>query len=409
MNIAVIVPEFPALSQTFVLNQITGLIDQGHRIEIFADRKKDEKHHPDVTKYDLLTRTTYLSKSPSGRVRKIRKGVMLTLKHIWKYPKTIFKSLNIVEFGKEAANFTVLTNIASFLGKGPFDVIFCHFGPSGIKGLHCLRTGAATGKLVTVFHGYDLTAYPKKHGMHVYDVLFKYCDLCLPISDHWKNRLIDMKCDPSKVMVHRMGVDLNRFCGVERMRRKGEKIKILSVARLVEKKGLEFGIMAVSRVMQHFDNIEYMIAGDGLLRPQLERMIHQLKLEDTVQLLGWQNQDEVSDLMKQADILLTPSITGESGDQEGIPVVLMEALAMEVPVVSTFHSGIPELIIDGKTGLLAPERDDVILAKKLMLLIRNTSLADDIRCNGKDFVKKHHSIDTLNRTLSNLFSQLISG
>jgi colanic acid/amylovoran biosynthesis glycosyltransferase len=409
MKIAFIVPEFPSLSQTFVLSQIVGLLDRGHDVEIFAGNAGDEgKLHPDVMKYSLLGQTTYLPEIPNGRLERTVKGLMYALGSFTKHPRSVLRALNVFRFGRLAASFTLVWRIIPFLGRGPFDVIHCHFGPCGMIGIQCILTGALRGRVVTTFHGFDLTSFLRRNGNRIYEDLFEHCDVCMPISNHWRAKLIEMGCDPKKIVVHHMGVNTKGFQGFRTESRKGENVRVLSVARLVDKKGIQFGIEALSKVVEDYPNVEYLIAGDGPLRPQLEQSVKDLGLDGKVRFLGWMNQEEVTGLMMNSEILVAPSITGPDGDQEGIPVVLMEALAMGLPVVSTHHSGIPELIIDGATGLLAPERDSNALADKIMQLIRSDRLVSELRSNGRAYVQENFDIEKLNSGLEGIYRQLLS-
>jgi colanic acid/amylovoran biosynthesis glycosyltransferase len=409
MHIAFIVPEFPSLSQTFVLNQITGLLDRGHDVEIFsATAGNDEKYHRDVIKYDLLDRTMYFPKIPTDSVKRRLIGLQHAFRLLPRYPMIVLKGLNLIRFGRLATSFTIMFRVVPFLGKRDFDIIHCHFGPMGNIAVQCHRAGALNGKIVTTLHGYDMTSYPRKYGMNVYEKLFEVGDVFLPISHHWKTKLIDMGCTAEKVMVHRMGVDIQQFHFRKSVRPIKGTIKILSVARLVDKKGIKYSIEAIAKVLKSHDDIEYSIAGDGPLKLELEHMIRRFKLERHVRLLGWRTQTQVNTLMKQSDILLAPSVTSEDGDQEGIPVVLMEALAMGLPVISTYHSGIPELIIDGQTGLLVQERDSSALAAKLNELIGNDALANTLRDNGEKHVKENFDVNKLNLTLEKIYDQLLS-
>ena len=113
------------------------------------------------------------------------------------------------------------------------------------------------------------------------------------------------------------------------------------------------------------------------------------------------------ELMKGADILLAPSVTGRDGDQEGIPVVLMEALAQRLPVISTFHSGIPELIRDGDSGLLVPERDVDALAEKIEYLMTHAELWSEMGEAGRGYVERHYDINELNNQLVRLYQGLL--
>jgi colanic acid/amylovoran biosynthesis glycosyltransferase len=408
MKIAFIVSEFPSLSQTFVLNQITGLLDLGHDIEIFALKPGDlRKVHDDVMRYGLLKRTSFLPRVPVGRWELALKGLREALVHFPGHPGAILRALDLRRFRKLGTSFKVILRCMAFFDRGPFDIVHCHFGPCGNVGLQGLLIGALRGRLVTTFHGFDLTSYVKKNGKGIYDALFEHGDLCLPISQHWLNRLTEMGCSRKKVLVHHMGVDTRQFPVKKENPRQAGRTRILSVARLVEKKGIRYGIEAMSRMVGQHGNVEYSIVGDGPSRLQLEQLVRDLKLERQVRFLGWMNHQEVTELMTQSDILLAPSVTAEDGDQEGIPVVLMEALAMGLPVVSTHHSGIPELVVDGITGLLAPERDSQALADRISELITIDGLVDELRKNGREFVEENFDIGKLNRDLEAILQKLL--
>jgi colanic acid/amylovoran biosynthesis glycosyltransferase len=155
--------------------------------------------------------------------------------------------------------------------------------------------------------------------------------------------------------------------------------------------------------------IEYQIAGDGPLRNDLENLIDDLNVNDHVRLLGWKRQEEIVELMKGASILLAPSVTGKDGDQEGIPVTLMESLAQGLPVLSTQHSGIPELVQDGKSGFLVPERDVDALAERLEYLVKHPELWPAMGRAGRDYVERHYDISKLNDQLAQLYQQLLDG
>jgi colanic acid/amylovoran biosynthesis glycosyltransferase len=408
MKIAFIVSEFPSLSQTFVLNQVTGLLDLGHDIEIFALKPGDlRKVHDDVIGYGLLKRTTFLPRVPVGRWELALKGLREAIWHFPGHPGVILRALDLRKFRKLRTSFKVILRCIAFLGRGSFDVVHCHFGPCGNVGLQCHLTGAVRGKMVTAFHGFDLTSYVRKNGKGVYDALFAFGDLCMPISHHWQKKLVEMGCSREKVIVHHMGVDTKQFQFRKDNGPKRDRTRVLSVARLVEKKGIRYGIEAVSKIVEQHGGIEYAIVGDGPLKSELEQLARDLKMDKEVRFLGWMNQEGVTELMAQSDILLAPSVTAEDGDQEGIPVVLMEALAMGLPVVSTEHSAIPELIVDRKTGLLAPERDSQALADRIIELMTKDSLVTELKKNGREFVEENFDIGKLNSDLERIFHGLL--
>ncbi len=350
MKIAFIVSEFPSVSQTFVLNQITGLIDRGNEVEIFAKKAGDNRPiHEDVISYGLLDHTFYFKKTPSNRLGRFVKGLKIIILGIFIKPSVIFRSLYFFfKYGRRAVNFDLLFQFFPFLNKGPYDIIHCHFGPNGIIGSRLKSIGIFKGKLITSFHAYDLTSYIQKKNERIYRILFEVGDLFQPVSDYWTKELINLGCKERKICVHRMGVNIEKFSFSASKYNNFQEIRLISVGRLVEKKGIEYGIMAFAKILEKYPNIEYFIIGDGPLKNHLRDVIEKLNIQKNITIFGWMNQSEVIETMNKCSILLAPSITDKNGEKEGIPVVLMEAMAKGLSVISTYHSGIPELVINEK-------------------------------------------------------------
>lgn len=410
MNIACIVNNFPVLSQTFILNQITGLIENGHEVDIYAAPSNELKIHSDIKKFNLIQHTYYFSIPSKNHVVTLLRSLRLTLVNSWKYPILINWLFNGINYTKQLSlpAWLIPYIVLPFLSTKQYDIIYCHFGPNGLKGALLKKLGLTKGKVVTTFHGYDITKYVEKSNHNPYQHLFEVGDLFLPISEHWKKKLIDLGCDEKKIIVHRMGVDCQKFSFTPRYPSSDGKVRIVSVARLVEKKGIEYGIRAIAKLAKANQSIEYNVIGDGPLRSDLQELIKQLNVENTVKLLGWKEQDEVVEILNKSHVLLAPSITSQDGDQEGIPVVLMEAMAMGMPVVSTQHSGIPELVQDKVTGFLAPERDIDNLANKLSYLIEHPELWLEMGKAGRKHIEEYYNIHKLNQQLVNIYQQLLN-
>jgi len=405
MKIAFIVGSFPKLSETFILNQITDLLDLGHDVEIFASHHSNEKEmHPDVEKYQLMERVHYFN-IPESKVKRIFKAIYLILVDFYKYPVKILKSLNIFRYGKESLSLRLLYIVVSFLGKD-FNIIHCHFGPNGVLGVLLRDIGAVNGKVVTTFHGYDMSGYIVKKGTNIYNFLFEKGDAFLPISEYWKKKLIELGCEEDKIIVHRMGIDLDKFSLKLSKENKSGIVKLITVARLVKKKGIEYGVRAVAKIIKKYPNIKYSIVGEGPLRNMLEDLIIELRAKGKINLLRSKKQDEIIKLMQNSDILLAPSVTTEEGDQEGIPVVLMEAQATGLPVISTYHTGIPEVVLDGKSGFLVPERDVDALAEKLEYLIEHPEIWPDMGRTERKFIEERYDINKLNKRLVEIYRAL---
>ncbi len=409
MKIAFIVNNFPVLSQTFILNQITGLIDNGIEVDIYASPSQESQVHSDVIKYNLLNKTNYFNVPQNNVIQRIN-SIGLTLANAYKHPILMKWLLDGFESANEAGlPRTLLPYVAlPFLEKQQYDIIHCHFGPNGLKGTLLKKLGLFKGKLVTAFHGYDITKYiQRSNSDNPYKKLFDTGDLFLPISERWKHQLIELGCDENKISVHRMGVDCTKFSFTPRYLSDDGQIRIVTIARFVEKKGVEYGIRAVAELVKNNHNIEYNIIGDGVLKNNLEQLIKDNGIESQVKLLGWKQQHEIVEILNKSHILLAPSVTSKDGDQEGIPVVLMEAMAMGLPVVSTQHSGIPELIENGVSGFLVPERDVSTLAKKLSYLTQNPKLWLEMGKAGRRYIEQNYNIEKLNYQLIDLYQELL--
>lgn len=407
MKIAFVVLIFPTVSETFILNQITGLIDLGHEVDIYAGRPGDiSKIHPDVEKYHLLERT-YYTRQPPNYIWRFIKAIIWFLANL-KHSKFLLESLNFFKYGKQAISLELFYGTLMFLKhKQNYDIIHCHFGPVGLQLVKLRQIGVIQGKILTTFHGYDITRYLKEEGEQVYNWLFNFGELLLPISELWKKRLIEIGCTDKKLVVHRMGIDCQKFAFAKRELRPNGQVNLVSVARLVEKKGVEYSIRAVAKLVNSNLNVKYTIVGDGPLKEELQSLIQKLGISHIVELLGSQDQEKVIEIIKDSDIFLAPSVISKSGDQEGIPVASMETMAMGLPVVSTYHSGIPELVKDGVSGFLVPERDVDLLSEKLTYLVKHPEIWSSMGAAGRAFVEDNHNIDKLNKRLVDIYQKLL--
>lgn len=185
------------------------------------------------------------------------------------------------------------------------------------------------------------------------------------------------------------GIDAEKFSSVSRQPEVG---RIVCVCRLSPKKGLDIAIRACAKLRDNNVKFLFEIAGDGPQRRALEELIERLNLSDKVKLLGARPNDQLTELFSRASVFLMPCIKTPDGDMDGIPVAMMEAMACEVPVVSTAISGIPELVEDGITGQLAPENDADALAQILQGLLEDMDKIEQFGKAARERVLKDFSI-----------------
>jgi colanic acid/amylovoran biosynthesis glycosyltransferase len=404
MNIAFIIEEFPALSETFILNQITGLLDLGHRVDIFAKTNPgEEKVHQDVKKYDLMDKTHYLLQVPQNMIIRFLKALLLIIKNLHRNPCLIIKALNFLKRGKDSLFLRNLYYVIPFLDND-YDIIQCHFGPNGNIGARLKQIGLK-GKLVTMFHGYDIRLGLEK-GKDFYSQLFEFGNTFLSISDYNHRNLICLGADPKKIVFHPVGIDTDKypFKWNQAKTEDSKDITIITVARLCEDKGLQYGIRAIKKLQDQKPelHLKYNIIGAGPLENRLNSLVRELNLNTVVHFLGPMEEEGVRRNMQSAHIYLLPSVA------EALPVVLMEALSTGLPVVATTVGSISQLIMNGKTGFLVPPRDIDALSDRLIYLIEHPELWPQMGQRGSEFIKKNYDIKILNKRLTQIYSQLLS-
>jgi colanic acid/amylovoran biosynthesis glycosyltransferase len=392
MRIAFLAGAFPKLSETFVLEQIVKLLALGHDVRIFAFEAPDEPvRHAAIAEHRLLERTTYLTRA--------RGGVLSSLSTVLGAPELGFSALR----DRDA-----LARLEAHGKQGDFDVIYCHFGHVAERARRLRSVGLFTGPLLAVFHALDVTVLAE--GPRPYAKLFEEAERLLPISAHWQQRLIELGAPPEKVEVRHMGVDCAALEYLPRSLANGQAVRVISVGRLVEKKGFEYAIRAFARAEQALGQpLAYDLVGDGPLRTELEALARTEGVTGRVTFHGSKRSDEVVALLANAQILMAPSVTAANGDKEGIPVVLMEAMAQGLPVLSTLHSGIPELVRNGENGVLVPERDADALASALVELIRTPESWPLRLRNARQTVEAEFDSARLTLGLERLFTEMQRG
>ncbi|WHQ76681.1 glycosyltransferase [Pantoea sp. Lij88] len=368
MKLTFFTMRFPVASETFVLNQVTHFIDAGYEVEIISVFPGDlVNRHAAFDEYGLAAKTHYLlPEEKISIVDKLNQRIRLVLPKVTR--PSLLRSLNVRRYGAQSSKLLLPSIVANAKQTFTADVFLVHFGYAGALANKLRELGVLKGKQATVFHGADIS---RRHILEEHKLdyvnLFRQSELMLPISHLWENRLIEMGCPPEKIHVTRMGIEPEKFNFQPRQAFQ-TPLRIVSVARLTEKKGLDVAVKASAILKQRGGQFQYTIIGNGDQDEMMRDFIAREGMEDCVSMPGFKPQEEIRRALSEADIFLLPSKTAADGDMEGIPVALMEAMAVGLPVVSTFHSGIPELIENNVSGWLVEEDDPEALAETLLKL-----------------------------------------
>ena len=414
MKIAFLVWRFPVLSEPFILNQITGLIDRGHEVDIYAcsvDRDgsvNNSQVHPIVKQYHLLERTYYAPRRPKNQWLRLLKAYGLLWRNFAENPFKCLQLFNSSEYGNQAKSLKLFYRAIPFLSKGKYDIIHCQFGTLGPVALMLRQAGIIQGKIVTTFRGIDISRHVREQGIHVYDRLFAEGDFFLANCEFFQNRALALGCSPQKILVHGSGIDCHKFTYKPRFFPEDGRVKIATIGRLVEKKGIEYAIRAIAKIAKIHPNIEFNIMGDGPLKEHFQQLITELKLTNIVKLLGWKEQPEIIEILNNSHIFIAPSVTASDGNQDAPVNTLKEAMAMGLPVISTFHGGIPELVEDGVSGFLVPERDSDVIADKLNYLISHPQVWQSMGTAGRIRVEEKYDMNKLNDELVAIYEKLLN-
>lgn len=401
MKVAYFVNHFPVLSQTFIIGQIAGIASRGHDVHVFADSASPDFSGVLPSELKDGGMVTYLKPHSSLIVTffVVLRSALLGI--LTKKTLIFLRSLKYLP-SKGVRAWTALVHQIAVINTKDFDVIHCQFATLWNVVEPLTSLGVIKGKIIVSIRGYDITSdrYIENNG---YKNLFSIASVFLPVSKSLQEVLVDLGCSKNKISIHHSGIDLAKL-QMKECKPFPQLIKLISVGRLVEKKGMVYGLKAVKELLGRGVAVNFSIVGDGPLRQDLDCMVRDLGLENNVNFLGSLSHDKTLENIARSDIFLMPCVTAKNGNKEGIPNVLKEAMALGVPVAATIHSGIPELIDDRVSGLLVPERGvkelvDAVIQYKEMSLKERKKIVNAARVK----IEKDFDISVLVPELENIY------
>lgn len=405
---AYLIRMFPQTSETFIANEILRVERTGLPLRIYSYRRPLEDVQHEVVK-QIRTPVTYLPDPLWKHLPILLRGAAKTLR---KNPARAAKALTFV--AKVSVRNRSIDGFKRYLQA-------LYFGnelrEQGIRHVHAhfahqntqvaMLTSMVSG-IPFSFTGHAKDVYTAPH----IDLREKLAAASFALTCTGANvdyfQALAAPDDRAKVHLAYHGVDLEKFTPRATAAEPSEVPLILSVGRLVEKKGYPDLLQAAAILRDRGLSFRIQIMGGGPDRKALEALRHSLGLDGIVDMPGSCSQEELVEIYRQADLFALPCQVLENGDRDGIPNVLMEAMATGLPVVSTAVSGIPELVHSGENGLLVPERDAVAFADAIEVLLKDAGLRARYGAAGRATVAASFSSDATAKQLSELFSKAVA-
>ncbi|WP_343330281.1 glycosyltransferase family 4 protein [Polaribacter staleyi] len=330
-----------------------------------------------------LTKNVYTIHSGRFPERK-EDGTLLSPKFFWVLHKFVK-----VFVGRN--NFFSNYGVKKYLKENNINVVLSNYGISAAHMVPVCRELKIP--LIVIFHGHDATDKKLlKEYKSKYQKLFNYASSIVVVSKEMQSDLITLGARKEKIVVVPCGVNTLKFMP------EFNKIKernFIAVGRFTEKKGPLITIRAFYSVLQKYPDVKLTMVGkkDGLYN-DCEALVKELGIEKSIVFTGILQQNEVAELMKSSLAFVQHSVTASNGDMEGTPVSIMEASASGLPIISTFHGGIKDVVIHGETGFLVSEKDEVAMAKYIMEFCDNPGLSTLFGENGRKHIQINYEQQT---------------
>ena len=384
MHIAIYSPVFVRPTETFIYNAATGLVASGMRVSAIAESRDTADQCP--------FEPVYVVPMP-GRFNPYRL-IRRSLRPLLGMPP-----------GGEQQHLHRKALYRTLLRIKP-DVILANYGPSGVL---LAPVAQQLGiPLVVSFHGVDASSLAlDPRWQRRYKAMFQVASAATGPSEYVKEKLVGLGCPDERAHVLHYGINTDQILFSPPAKRfDNEELKFLFVGRLAEKKDPVTLLRSFARAREVLLPLRSVltIAGDGPLRKTVEAEIAALGLAEHVHLLGRRTHEEIIQLYKSAHIYVQHSVTAPNGDEEGLPVSITEALASGLPVISTRHSGIPEVVVDDVTGLLVDEKDVQGMADKMVALARDPERWDNYGTAGRKLLESEFAVPIVQKRLRSILA-----
>lgn len=286
--------------------------------------------------------------------------------------------------------------------KHKINVVYAEYGPTGVAIMRVCKKLELP--LIVNFHGYDASETDiLKEYKDLYSEMFQYASKIIAVSQYMYSRLLSLGCPLEKLEYITYAPENIFFDQTPAYTENA----FLAVGRFVDKKAPYYTILAFKKVVDKYPDAKLYMAGEGPLLNTCINLSHYLKIHSNVHFLGKCKHEDLMPYYTKVKGYVQHSVTASNGDMEGTPVVILEASAAALPVVSTIHAGIPDVIIDGETGLLVKEHDVEKMAEKMIWILENPQQAVKMGETGRKNIHDNYKMDMYIKSLNNLIYSYI--
>lgn len=407
LKVAFFVNVFPVLSEAFIMTNGAALLDAGCEVDIYAlegPAPVTAERHGMLQTHALEARahvaappaTSAWAQAPQALARAVS-GLGLRA----------FSVAALHAHRQRGLSLRPLYEAAAFQRRGHYDILHAQFCTLAPMVLRHRRAGALRGAMITHVRGYDIAAGLAARWPKLHPEAFGGADWAIANCEYFRQRAIALGADPARTSVVPSGVRPEAFPYLARLGPSSGGARLLGVGRLVEKKGFVYALHALRSVLNGGASARLRLIGEGPERAALEREINALGLQDHVALLGARSQETIAAELAEADIFLAPCVTASDGAEDAPINVLKEAMLAGLPVVSTLHGGIPELVEHGHNGLLVPERDSDALAQAVRALLDAPQTWAAMGAAGRAAVEERYSVHASTEALFKAYEEAL--
>lgn len=285
-------------------------------------------------------------------------------------------------------------------------ILHVHFGNQGIKLFELKRQLKIP--MICNFYGFDAFRIPDDRDYYKnLNTMFRKVDKIFVLGPYMKKRIIDLNCPEQKIHIQHLGVDLNKIKFKPRQLPEDYKYQFLIASSFVQKKGIDDAIIALNMIKKDL-NFTLHIIGDGYLKYDILKLIDTLDLNNRIILHGYQPYPIFLKLAYECHAFLQASKTADNHDKEGTPMAIVDAMATGLPVVSTYHSDIPEIVISEKTGFLSIENEPKSFSEAILKLVDNNKIYSELSKTSRLHIEKEFNAKIQALKVEKIYDNLIN-